>query len=269
MKKLYTLLLIATAFTINAQVTNGDFETWTDPTTLASFSPSPFTAAVTKESTIKHGGLFSAKHTTPLVTVPATATSVKIQNETTAIVAGHSYTISYWYLDNDANAKARPWIYWITSTLPATTIADPASDLIFRPTTYSADSPSWTQFTTTMTAPATAAKLRFEVRSYNVGTVGGGVIYYDDMTVIDNTLMAVSYQNQIEGLKIFVSNKQLNVISDSNDLKSVVVYNILGKQVINTTTSGNPINVSELSSGIYIVKVTENGKSNTLKVVIQ
>ncbi len=76
-------------------------------------------------------------------------------------------------------------------------------------------------------------------------------------------------QNQIAGLKVFVSNKNLNVTSDNNELKSVAVYNILGKQVINTTTSGSPINVSELSSGIYIVKVIENGKTSTLKVVIQ
>ena len=91
----------------------------------------------------------------------------------------------------------------------------------------------------------------------------------NNATPTNNCALAATNQFQIEGLKIFVSNSQLNVVSESNDLKAVVVYNILGKQVINTTTSGNPINVSELSSGIYIVKVTENGKSNTLKVVIQ
>ncbi len=70
-------------------------------------------------------------------------------------------------------------------------------------------------------------------------------------------------------LNLFVKNKMIYIQSDNNDLKSVSVYNVLGKQVINTTTSGNPINVAELASGIYIVKVSENGKSSTLKVVIQ
>jgi predicted extracellular nuclease len=76
-------------------------------------------------------------------------------------------------------------------------------------------------------------------------------------------------QNQIAGLKVFVSNNNLNITSDNNELKSVSLYNVLGKEVIKTSTYGNPINVSELSNGIYIVRVSENGKSNTLKVVIQ
>ncbi len=267
MKKLYTLLLFAIVANLSSQVTNGDLETWTDATSPASFSPSPFTAGASKEAIIKHGGAFSAKHTTPLVTVPATATSVKIQNESTLIIAGHSYTISYWYLDNDVNAKARPWIYWITGATPAVTVADTASDLIFRPSTYSIDSPQWQQFTATFTAPATSAKLRFEMRSYNVGTVGGGVIYYDDMTVVDNTL-AVK-QNLISGLKVYANNNNLYVTSDSNESKNVMVYNILGKNVVKTTVTSQAINVADLSSGIYIVKVTENGKTNTVKVVLQ
>lgn len=78
---------------------------------------------------------------------------------------------------------------------------------------------------------------------------------------------------EISGLEIYPnpvdSDKMLFIKSDLNLEKEVIIYNILGKQVINTTTFGNPINVSELSSGIYIVKVSENGKTSTLKVVIQ
>lgn len=271
MKKIYSLLLVIFAFTLNAQVTNGDFETWTDASTPASFSVAPFTAAVSQEATIKYGGSFSAKHTTPLVTVPATATSVKIQNESTAIIAGHSYTISFWYLDNDANAKSRPWIYWITGATPGVTIPDVGvSDAIFRPSTYSTDSPDWQQFTATFTAPATAEKLRFEMRSYNVGAVGGGVIYYDDMTVVDNSL-AVK-QNSISGLNIYpnpVINGVLYINTTANDSKNILIYNVLGKQVINTTTSENTVSVSNLNNGVYIVKVIENGKTAIRKLVIR
>lgn len=78
---------------------------------------------------------------------------------------------------------------------------------------------------------------------------------------------------EIEGLEIYPNplqnDKLLYIKSLSNLEKEVIIYNFSGKQVINTTTYGNPINVSELSSGIYIVKVSENGKSNTLKLVIQ
>ena len=78
MKKIYTLLFsVALALGANAQtnlVPNGDFETWTDASTLASFSASPYTAAVTQESTIKYAGTYAAKHQT------GTSSNVKIQN---------------------------------------------------------------------------------------------------------------------------------------------------------------------------------------------
>lgn len=90
--------------------------------------------------------------------------------------------------------------------------------------------------------------------------------YYD---VCSEVFLANDNFAKSNSLNVLVKNKTIYIQSDNNDSKSVVVYNILGKQVINTTTSGNPINVAELASGIYIVKVTENGKTNTMKVVIQ
>jgi hypothetical protein len=271
MKKLLTLvILLMTTISFGQNlVTNGDVEAWTDATTLTSFSASPFTAAVSQETTIKHGGNYAVKHTTPLVTVPATTTSVKIQNETVNVIEGHSYTISYWFLDNDVNAKSRPWIYWITGATPAVTITDATSDAVFRPTTYSTDNSQWIQFTTTFTAPATAAKLRFEVRSYNVGTTGGGFIYYDDFSVVDNTTMATN-QNQILGLQVYPNPTKniLNISTNSNLTKNVQVYDMIGKEVINTQIE-NQLNVSNLTTGMYVAKITEDGKTSTTKLVIQ
>lgn len=263
MKKLYSLLLVAFAFSANAQVTNGDLETWTDPATPANFSPSPFTAGVSQESTIVHGGSFSAKHQTP--TLPASPTSVKIQNETALITPGVTYTISYWYLDNNDTARSRPWIFWLDAA--NVTLADNATE--FRPSTYSTDNPEWQHYSVTLTAPATAAKLRFEMRSYAEGAVGGGVIYYDDMSVTSDLKVN---QNAIAGLDIYpnpVTNGVLNINTTANDAKNVVVYDVLGKQVVNTTISGSTVNVANLKNGVYIVKITENGKTATRKLVIR
>ena len=134
MKKLYTLsfILLATFFA-NAQtqvLTNGNLETWTNSTTPASFVAA-YTAGVTQESTNIHAGTYSAKHTT------AATSSVKIQNETATLVPGHSYTVSYWFLDNDPLAKARPWIYFLTSGYA--TMTDTTTDAAFRPADYSTD----------------------------------------------------------------------------------------------------------------------------------
>ncbi len=79
-------------------------------------------------------------------------------------------------------------------------------------------------------------------------------------------------QNQIAGLSINpnpVSKGVFYVNTTANETKNVVVVDLLGKQVLNTTTSGNEINVSNLNAGVYIVKVTEEGKTATRKLVIQ
>ena len=264
MKKLYTLLFAAAvSFTANAQLTNGNLENWVDNNTPESFSPAPYTAGVSKEANIKHGGMFSAKHTTP--TLPSSSgTSVKIQNETAVVVPGTTYTISYWYLDNDPAAKSRPWIYWLNDAF--STI--PANESEFRPATYSTDNPEWQLWTTTVVAPAGAAKLRFEMRSYADGTAGGGVIYYDDMSV--TSPMKVS-QNSINGLNVYpnpVTSGTFYINTDSNDVKSVSIFDVLGKQVLKTKTN-NAVNVSALTSGVYILKITENGSTATRKLVIK
>lgn len=79
-------------------------------------------------------------------------------------------------------------------------------------------------------------------------------------------------QNAIAGLSIYpnpVSNGTLFIDTNANAEKKVVVYNVLGKQVLSTTISGNSINVGNLNSGVYIVKVTEEGKTATRKLVIR
>ena len=274
MKKLLTLvvLLMTTISFGQNLVTNGNVETWTDTTTLTSFSPSPFTAAVSQETTIKHSGNYAVKHTTPIATVaPPTNTSVKIQNETVTIIPSHSYTISFWYLDNDVSARSRPWMYWTDGAATPATITDATTDAILRPSTYSTDSADWIQWTATVTAPATAAKLRFEVRSYAIGTTvgsGGGVIYYDDLSVIDNSPMATN-QNQISGLQVYPNPTKniLNITTDLNSTKNVEIYDMIGKKVLVENTQSQ-LNVSSLVTGMYIVKITEDGKTSTKRIVI-
>ncbi len=69
------------------------------------------------------------------------------------------------------------------------------------------------------------------------------------------------YPNPTNGSTVTIS-------SASNSTKEVKVYSIIGKQVINTTIT-NTLNVADLKSGIYVVQITENGKSATKKLVIK
>jgi len=78
-------------------------------------------------------------------------------------------------------------------------------------------------------------------------------------------------QNQIDGLKIYpnpVINGTFYINTNLDSTKEVVVYDVLGKQVVKTSTT-NAVNVSNLKGGVYIVKITEEGKTATRKLVIK
>jgi len=66
-----------------------------------------------------------------------------------------------------------------------------------------------------------------------------------------------------------VSNGTLFIETSANAEKTVTVFNVLGKQVLNTTTTNNTINVASLHTGVYIVNITEEGKTASRKLVIK
>ena len=78
--------------------------------------------------------------------------------------------------------------------------------------------------------------------------------------------------NEIAGLKVYpnpVSNGVLHVESNLNLEKTISLIDVLGKEVIKTTTSNTTINIANLNSGVYIVKINEGGKTATKKVVVK
>lgn len=79
-------------------------------------------------------------------------------------------------------------------------------------------------------------------------------------------------QNQISGLKVYpnpVANGTLFIETAANGEKTVAIFDVLGKQVLNTTTADNAINVNGLNTGVYVVRITEEGKTATTKLVIK
>ena len=87
-----------------------------------------------------------------------------------------------------------------------------------------------------------------------------------------NATLSNSDINTIAGLKIYpnpVSNGTLFIETSANAEKTVTVFDVLGKQVLNTTTSNDTINVASLHTGVYIVNITEEGKTASRKLVIK
>jgi len=89
-------------------------------------------------------------------------------------------------------------------------------------------------------------------------------------TALNSCVLSVN-QNAISGLKVYpnpVINGTLFIDTDSNSVKAVSIFDVLGKQVVKTTTE-QTVNVSNLKGGVYIVKITEDGKTATRKLVIR
>lgn len=79
-------------------------------------------------------------------------------------------------------------------------------------------------------------------------------------------------ESNIAGLKMFpnpVTGNVLNITSDANAAKTVAIYDVLGKQVANVKTANGILNVANLTAGVYIVKITEEGKTATRKLVVK
>ena len=83
------------------------------------------------------------------------------------------------------------------------------------------------------------------------------------------TLSATTF-SQIEGLKMYPNPTKNNLFIETalNSDIHVSIVNMLGKEVVNTKVINNTVNVSNLTSGIYIVKITEEGKNSTKKLII-
>jgi Secretion system C-terminal sorting domain len=76
----------------------------------------------------------------------------------------------------------------------------------------------------------------------------------------------------IEGFNLYpnpVSNGKVYITSKNDLDKEIQIFDILGKKVLQTTLSSKELNVSNLSPGVYIIKIKEEDASTTRKLIIR
>ena len=76
----------------------------------------------------------------------------------------------------------------------------------------------------------------------------------------------------IEGLNLYpnpVSNGKVYITSKNDSDKEVQIFDVLGKKVLQTMLSSKELNVSNLSPGVYIIKIKDNEASSTRKLIIR
>ena len=70
------------------------------------------------------------------------------------------------------------------------------------------------------------------------------------------------YPNPTTTNKIFISTAQ-------NAPKKIVIFDVLGTKVLETTIIGKELNLSNLNKGVYILQVIEKDKMATRKLIIK
>ncbi|MCL9809555.1 T9SS type A sorting domain-containing protein [Flavobacterium luminosum] len=89
-------------------------------------------------------------------------------------------------------------------------------------------------------------------------------------SLADITLSNNKFDN-IAGLQVYPNPAKTNLFVTSNSFaeKQVVLYDVLGKVALKAKVTNQPISVTSLPKGVYIAKITEEGKTATRKVVIE
>jgi len=76
----------------------------------------------------------------------------------------------------------------------------------------------------------------------------------------------------IEGLNLYpnpVSNGKVYITSRNDLNKEIIIFDVLGKKVLQTLISSKELNISNLNSGVYIIKINEGGATATRKLIIR
>jgi hypothetical protein len=184
-----------------------------------------------------------------------TANAANTTYSTTSYQTGQTYFVVVGYTFNTATAADDVVSLWVNPTvnaaMPTATLTDShaATDLLNASTFF------LRQDSTTETPTVQVDELR-------IGTAWADVV----------PQTASLNDNNINGLTMYpnpVSGNTLYLTSTANEAMSVQIFDLLGKEVLKATVVNNAVNVAKLTAGVYVVKITEEGKKTTRKLVIK
>jgi hypothetical protein len=144
----------------------------------------------------------------------------------------------------------------------------------------STTSSNYFDFTVELSDGELQAPLEYTEYSYDLSDYEGQMVYLaihyvaqdsfvfqmDDFLVQGNILGIED--NLFNNFNHYITNNNL-VMSASSSLENIQLYNLLGQEVFSKSLSNTneTINISSLDTGIYIAKVSIQGKSKSFKIV--
>ncbi len=76
----------------------------------------------------------------------------------------------------------------------------------------------------------------------------------------------------VEGLSLYpnpVTNGKVYITSKNDLEKDILIFDILGKKILQTHLSSRELNIPDLVPGVYIIKISEDNASATRKLIVR
>lgn len=76
----------------------------------------------------------------------------------------------------------------------------------------------------------------------------------------------------IEGLNLYpnpVTGGKVYIYSKKDEEKEIIIFDVLGKKVLQTRINSKELNLNHLSPGVYIIKITEGEATSSRKLIIR
>ena len=100
-----------------------------------------------------------------------------------------------------------------------------------------------------------------------------GATNIEPWTLNTNTLSVEEVEVSNVGVKLFPNptDEGFNIVTHNNTLETIEIYSILGEKIVTIKKSNIPIdnwfNISQLKSGIYLVKIKTSHQEKTIKII--
>nr|WP_315195037.1 T9SS type A sorting domain-containing protein [uncultured Flavobacterium sp.] len=110
------------------------------------------------------------------------------------------------------------------------------------------------------------------VKNYFYITLLVAIFFTTAALAQDNKQPKTQEDSSIEGLSLYpnpVATGKVYITSKKDSEKEIIIFDVLGKKVLQTTISTKELNVSNLSPGIYIIKIIEEGATSSRKLIVQ
>jgi hypothetical protein len=124
-----------------------------------------------------------------------------------------------------------------------------------------------TDFTCVNTPPGNACPSKNDFTQFVI-TSNLGTIYYDNLYLHKNTLGVSNFE--AANIKMYPNPAStLFTLEAPQNVEKVIVHNLLGQEVINLTPNSQQttVDISALETGIYVVKVSIEGRISTSRLV--